>query len=125
MKAQTVRRLKREMAGQQGGGFRRGFRTRAVGVVVLVDEDVVQDEAEQLGLQRGVGRVDQRLQHVAAPGDDLVAEDHQHVAEDGEGLRKPGSQSRSADTPTRRRGDQRPSPERDPGGPRFPYTPAL
>lgn len=60
--------------------------TCAVVVIVLVDEDVVQDEVEQLGLQGGVWRVDQSLQLLPARRHDLVAEDHQGVTQDGEGL---------------------------------------
>ena len=47
---------------------------------------MVQDEAEQLRLEGGVGRVDQALQLLAARRHDLVAEDHQGVTQDGEGL---------------------------------------
>ena len=48
---------------------------------------MVLDEAEHLGLQGGVWAVDERLQGLAAGRHDLVAEHHQHVAQDGEGLR--------------------------------------
>lgn len=55
-------------------------------VFVLVDKDVVLDEAEQVGLQGGVWAVDERLQGLTARRHDLVAEHHQYITQDGESL---------------------------------------
>ena len=60
--------------------------THALVLVVLVDEDVVQDEVEQLVLQRAVWVEDERLEALPAAGHQLVAEDHQQVAEKHERL---------------------------------------
>ena len=60
--------------------------TGAAGVLVLVEEDVVQDEGEQLGLQGVLRRVHQGLQLLPAPRHHLVAEDQQQVAQAGERL---------------------------------------
>lgn len=73
--------------------------THALALVVLVDEDVVQDEVEQLVLQGAVGVEDQRLEPLPAAGDQLVAEDHQQVAEEHEGLRVKGQRSRGVKPP--------------------------
>lgn len=60
--------------------------THALTLIVLVDEDVVQDEVEQLVLQRAVRVKDQRLQALPAARRQLVTEDHQQVAEKHERL---------------------------------------
>jgi len=70
-------------------------RTRAIRVVVLVDEDVVQDEGEQLGLQRVLRAVDQRLQVFPASGHHLVAEDEQKVTQDDECLEEKHTKKRT------------------------------
>lgn len=62
--------------------------THALTLVVLVNEDVVQHEGQQLVLQRVVGVEDQRLETLPAAGRQLVAEDHQQVAQEHERLRK-------------------------------------
>ena len=60
--------------------------THALALVVLVDEHVVQHEVEQLVLQGGVGVEDQWLEPLPAPRHQLVAEDHQQVTQQHEGL---------------------------------------
>lgn len=60
--------------------------THALALVVLVDEDVVQHEGQQLVLQRVVGVEDQRLETLPAARSQLVAEDHQQVAQEHERL---------------------------------------
>lgn len=62
--------------------------THALTLVVLVDEDVVQHEVQQLVLQRAVGVEDEGLETLPAAGRQLVAEDHQQVAQEHERLRK-------------------------------------
>ena len=60
--------------------------THALVLVILVDEHMVQHEVEQLILQGGVWVEDQRLETLPAPRHQLVAEDHQQVTQQHEGL---------------------------------------
>ena len=69
----------------RGLGLLKG-QTCAVVVIILVNEDMVQDEAEQLRLQGGLWCVDQGLQNLSTPGDNLVTEYQQQVTQDGKGL---------------------------------------
>lgn len=53
--------------------------TCAVIVIILINEHLIQNEVEQLCLQRGVWREDQRLQLFPARGHNLVTEDQQQI----------------------------------------------
>lgn len=70
--------------------------THALTLVVLVDEDVVQHEGQQLVLQRVVGVEDQRLEALPAARRQLVAEDHEQVAQQHERLRGNKTQAQQA-----------------------------
>lgn len=60
--------------------------THALVLVILINKDVIEDEAEQLILQCAVRIKHQRLQGLSAPCGQLVTEDHQQVTQQHERL---------------------------------------